>query len=358
MVNPQLRFPTTTDFEILINNSLLPTEYKFQVAEMTIEDDVNLPSMFALEFAGLEHESKTSQNKAIDEIDDSLFQIGNAVEVRLTAGNRLIPLIKGEITGLEPEFVVDRRPSLLVRGYDRRHRLQRGRKTRTFVQSKDSAIAAIIANEAGLTPQVQDSQETHEYVLQANQNDLEFLLERASRIHYEVIVDHQTFFFQPVANNAAESLTLNFENDLLEFYPRLSSIGQVTEVNVQGWDGKKKQEITFSSSTAISNMGGENTGAAISQNVFGQAVDIVSDRPVSTLAEAQQMASAYFNQSILEFITGEGVCQGRADLRAGKVVKIDGIGKQFSGLYYVISASHRYTQNGYYTHFNVRRNSV
>ena len=53
----------------------------------------------------------------------------------------LTKLISGEITALEPEFVTSRIPLLRVRGYDRRHRLQRGRKTRTFLQQKDSDIA-------------------------------------------------------------------------------------------------------------------------------------------------------------------------------------------------------------------------
>ena len=85
----------------------------------------------------------------------------------------------------------------------------------------------------------------------------------------------------------------------------------------------------------------------------------ISQRPVSTQAEADQLAKARFNHRILELVEGEGVCWGRTDLRAGKVIKIDGVGKRFSGQYYVTAAIHCYTsQQGYLTRFTVRRNAV
>jgi hypothetical protein len=59
-------------------------------------------------------------------------------------------LIYGEITALEPEFTRDEVPIVIVRGYDLRHRLMKGQKTRTFTNTTDSAIASDIAKEANL----------------------------------------------------------------------------------------------------------------------------------------------------------------------------------------------------------------
>ena len=85
---------------------------------------------------------------------------------------------------------------------------------------------------------------------------------------------------------------------------------------------------------------------------------MVHDRPVMTQAEADQMAKARFNNAALALIVAEGVCWGRTDMRSGRVIKIDGLGRRFSGNYYVTAASHRYLpQRGYYTRFTVRRNA-
>jgi phage protein D len=264
------------------------------------------------------------------------------------------------VTALEPTFRADQLPALVVRGYDRRHRLTRGRRTRTFLQKKDSDIAGQIAREAALSADVTDSKVTHDYVLQANQTDYEFLLSRAARINYEVVVEDKTLIFRPVGNDRGETITLMADQDLFEFSPRLSSAGQVSGVQVRGWDPKTGQEIIGRAQAGdeVSKMGGRQSAAALSQRAFGEATGLLSNLPVMTQAEADQIAVGRFNSVSLELITGEAACAGRADLRPGRVVKIDGVGKRFGGLYYVTAATHVYTPGGYATHFSFRRNAL
>lgn len=336
-----------------MNGSPLAVDPEARVISVSVDEDVNLPSMFAIEVRGLD-----DRHPQIPWLDDpQLSDVGSEVEVKLGYADDLQPLLKGEITTLEPEFLANRLPSVIVRGYDRRHRLQRGQKTRSFLQQKDSEIASQIASEAGLTAQAEDTEITHNYVLQANQTDLAFLQQRARAIQYEVVVDDKTLLFRPVSNADSEILTLTLDNGLLEFYPRLSSIGQVNEIKVQGWDVKNKKEVVGQSKSGdeTSTMGGQTSGAVLVEQTFDTATGVISDRPIMTQAEADQIAKATFNRSVLHFITGEGICRGRTDLRAGTVIKIDQIGQRFSGQYYVTTVSHRYGPRGYYTHFTVRR---
>lgn len=343
-------------FEILINGTPLPVEAAAHVVEVSVEADTELPDMFSLEIVS--SDDLEDQFQWVDNAD--LFAVGNVVEVKLGYAEQLTSLFKGEVTGLEPSFNADRLPALVVRGYDRRHRLTRGRQTRTFLKKKDSDIAAQIAREAGLTARVVDSKVTHDYVLQAEQTDYEFLLERASLIRYEVVVEDRTLNFRPVANDGGAALTLTADEDLSEFNPRLSSAGQVSDVVVRGWDPKNKKEIVGKAQAGdeVSTMGGERAGAALSKKAFGAATGRLSRRPVLTQAEADQMAVARLNTASLELITGEAACGGRADLRPGKVVKIDGVGKRFGGQYYITAATHVYTPDGYSTRFSFRRNAL
>jgi len=53
------------------------------------------------------------------------------------------------------------------------------------------------------------------------------------------------------------------------------------------------------------------------------------------------------------------VCIGRVDLRPGKLINVEGIGKRFSGSYYVTSTEHSFLPSrGYRTAFTVRRNAT
>lgn len=352
--------PLVPNFNILINGSLLSVEPETHVTNVTVDDDTQLPSMFTFELVNSEWHTKNLQ--LIDE-QEKLFSLGNAVDIKLGYGDNLETIISGEITTLEPEFKFNRLPRLIVRGYDRRHRLQRGRNTRTFVQQKDSDIADQIARESGLTPKTEDSKVIHDYILQANQTDMDFLQERARRIQYEVVVKDKTLFFQPVANAESPIFILSLEDELLEFYPRLSSMGQVSEVKVTSWNPKNQENQKFEwlakTGDEITTMGGNNSAARLSESAFGTAVETISNQPVMSLAEAEQLARSRFNQVGLSLITAEGVCRGRTDLLSGKVIQINGVGKQFSGQYYVTATSHRYKSSGNYnTHFSVERNAL
>ncbi len=345
--------PRISDFTLHVNGQPLPMDTETQMVSITVEEDVNLPGMFALELIQLDDSRST-----IPLLDDAQFAPGGAIEIQLGYVKQMQTVLKGEITALEPEFNISRSPGLIVRGYDHRHRLQRGRKTRTFVQQKDSDIATQLANDAGLSPQVTDSEVTHEYILQADQTDLAFLQERARRIQYEVLINDKTLIFQPSSNNASANLTLSLLDDLLEFSPRLSLMGQVSEVKARGWNLKDKTVlIGQATATAVAAMGGTQNGAAIAQSTFGDILDGVSQYPGMNQAELDQLAKACLNHTALTLITGEGSCLGHPDVRAGKVITINGIGTRFSGDYYVTAASHRYVNGSYTTHFTVQRNA-
>ena len=355
MATTQHDNPLVASFDISVNGSPITVEAHTHVVAITVEDDAEWPSMFTVELA-----TTIEQDDPLVWVDNDLFAIGGAIEIKLGYADAPEPVFAGEITGLEPEFSFNRLPSLVVRGYDRRHRLTRGRKTRSFVQQKDSDIASQIAGEAGLSVNVIDSQVTHDYVLQANQSDMEFLQERARRIQYEVAIEDTTLHFRPVAFDKGESLTMSSDDDLLEFYPRLTSAFQLSEVAVRSWSPKDKKEIIGQAKKGDepSTMGGNKRGPATVEGAFGVSAGLIGDRPVMSQAEADQVAKARYNDAALTFVHGDGICYGRADLRGGKVIKIEGVGARFSGNYLVTSARHRYTpQRGYYTYFNVRRNA-
>ncbi|HEX8070856.1 MAG TPA: contractile injection system protein, VgrG/Pvc8 family [Pyrinomonadaceae bacterium] len=349
--------PLVPEFDVLINGASIAAEVKTHVVGVTVDEHVDWPAMFTL--ALIASEDLRDAHRWID--DAKLFAVGHEVEVKLGYANQLQSVLKGEITGLEPEYRADQLPALVVRGYDRLHRLLRGRKTRTFVNTKDSDIAARVAQEAGLSADVVDSSVTHDYVLQANQTDLDFLHERARRIQYEVAVADKTLHFRPVGNAESAAVTLALYDDVLEFYPRLSSVGQVSETGVRGWDAKSVKEIVGAGRKGDENskMGGRATGAELVAGPFGAAVGQTTAWPVKTQGEADQIAKAQLNRRLLELVEGEGVCRGRTDLRAGRVVKLDGAGARFSGQYYLVAVVHRYhPQHSYQTRFTVRRNAA
>ncbi len=340
---------------ILINEKSLSIEASTDLVSILISQDLEVPSMF--EFKVITWDLVKQE---VTWADNKLFEIGNAVEIQMGYEDDIKTIITGEITALEPEFSQESVPLLGVRGHDLRHRLLRGSQTKSFLNVKDSEIASQIARARGLNAKVTDSKVKLEYVLQHNQTDWDFLKTRAQRIGYEVVVDKKDLYFCPHKNDANKVLTLTYNEDLFEFFPRLSSLTQVSEVEVRSWNSQTKEVVVSKAAAGKekSKMGGDTTGSQIIRT-FGKSGNRIVDQPMSTKAEADEMALGQFRDISMNYIVAEGNSRGNPDLRIGTVIEVKGIGKRFSGLYYVTTAEHKFSPDqGYQTLFTVRRTAT
>ena len=341
------------NIKILIDGSPIPNEALLDWVSGSVSEDIEVPSMFELRFLTWDF-----LTEKITWVDHDLFEIGNEVEIQVGYEDNLKTVMVGEITGLEPEFRQEDVPLLVIRGHDLRHRLLRGHQTQSFVKMKDSDIVSQIAKARGLSVKATDSKVKLEYVLQHNQTDWEFLQTRAQRIGYEVVVDRKILYFRPHQNAQSPTLTLTYLENLLEFLPRLSTLTQVTAVEVRGWMPMEKKALLSQAGAGQENskMKGDKTGSQKVKQAFGKATYTIATQPVTSKAEADAMTLGRFQDMAIAYITAEGNCMGNPEIRAGKVIEIIGVGERFSGYYYVTTAQHYFSLNqGYQTAFTVRR---
>ncbi|HNP26209.1 MAG TPA: contractile injection system protein, VgrG/Pvc8 family [Nitrosomonas sp.] len=357
MINRRDFDTLTPEIKVRINAQDLPVAAKADVVAVNVTEEVNASGTFAVTLScwdGVMMEVKW--------IDDELFEEGNVVEIQMGYRDHLKVLFNGEITGLEPEFSNDEPPILTVLGYDRCHRIMRKRRTESYLNMKDSDIASQIAGNNGLKSDISDTKITMTYVLQHNQTDLEFLRQRANRIGYEVGVSDQILYFRPRQNNGTEVLTLSREVELLEFYPRLSTVGQLETVSVKGWDPKKKETVSADSQVgdAASLVNAPVSGPAMVRKAFpGNTGGVSTHLTIASQAEAEQLANGWFKEMSLQYVVADGVCIGLPELRAGTLINIEGLGRRFSGRYYVTGTEHSYKPSrGYRTAFTVRRDAT
>jgi phage protein D len=225
---------------------------------------------------------------------------------------------------------------------------------------KDSDIVTQIAHDWQLTPQVDATDIMHDYVLQYDQTDREFLTERARRLRYEVRVEDRKLFFQKTKEDGSKVTTLTYGESLIDFFPFLSTVNQTSKVEVRGWSVKEKKAVSGEAgvSDTISTMAGQKTGGKVSEEIVGETKRVLCGENAATRDEAEGMARAALNRAAAGFITGEGRCVGSPDIKAGSVLELKGLGERFSGLYYVVSCTHSIGSRGYHTFFTVRRSAV
>ena len=302
-----------------------------------------------------------------DERDAAAFKEGNGLKVRLGYGRDLATLFDGEITAVSPAFPETGTPTLRVEGYTRMHRLRGAPKTRTFVGMTDVEIAQQIAADLQLGIEADTTDVRHPYVLQFNQTDLAFLLERAQRIRYEVQVDGRKLLFRKGQEAERPALTLTWAagpgaegtEPLRSFHPTLNSLRPVDHVIVKGNDPRTREliEARAGAAEADATLGGATSGPAAGSSAFGAREETVVDRPVASQREAAELARAIYTERALEFVTGTAATIGLPELTAGRVVDLRGLGR-FSGRYYVTRSTHTFGAGGYHTSFSVRTDSI
>lgn len=334
-----------SQFYIKIANTPVPEEFKRALERVTVENSLHLPDMATLEL----HDPR------LHWVDHADLEPGKPITIAAKAGNGEGPLFDGEIVELEPTFEADTQ-RLVVRAFDRLHRLNRGRQVRSFIDMTDGDLIEKLAEEVGLHAKVDPTPQVHAYLLQANETNLAFLQRRAAALGYLLYVDGDTLYCV-APENRGQPLELKWGTTLAEFHPRLTTIDQVNDVTVRGWDPKTKQAIIGQAQAARSTpqVGVKQNGGEIAAQAFNiQASYLVANTPVRTQAAADQLAQATADRLGGRFIEADGKTGGKPGLVAGAAVRISGVGKRFGGDYFVTSTTHTYdSDEGYQVSFTI-----
>ncbi len=336
--------PISSAIKISVGGSDLREAVLANVAEIVVDQHVHLPGMFTIRL----------YDSRFELIDSDTFALTKEVEIKVSdAEERSHTLIKGEITALEPIFDEGMVAELMIRGYQKSHRLYRETKTKAYLNIRDSEMAEEVARDAGLTPETDQTPMVYEHVYRHNQSGMSFLMERAWRIGYECFVDEDKLYFRkPPAVNASTSLT--WGDDLLTFHPRMTVAEQVGEVLVKGWDPEKLEAIVGrANSGKLYPEVGESKKGGDWDSPLGKGKLIVVDQPVVNQSEADTLAQARLNELSGAFVQADGVAYRRPDLKAGMWVELKSLGARFSGKYLISSATHIYSPEGLRTQFMV-----
>jgi phage protein D len=341
----------TLDAKVTLAGKDVPGD---EVFDLQIEADLDHADMAAITLSNQSTPFSTQVN------------LGDTLEIKAgLSNNKSGTVFKGEVTGIEPQFVASGPARVVVRAMNALHRLMRGKKAATYRNMTDAQIVEQIARAnklkvdfGGDRPSVQ-----HEHIYQYNQTDLEFLRLRAARLGRELLVqDTQLFFRKRTTEDSGVKLVFGEtgEATLESFLPRLSTATQVSEVRVRGWDPEKKKEIVGVATSGQDPLGGKS-GADVAKRAHGQTLHFDVDTPVVNKEEADLLAKAILQERLMSYITGEGTCKGNPDLKAGMIVGIEVRDPRFDGKYYLTAVRHRYVHqgaaNGFRTHFKFRRDA-
>jgi phage protein D len=266
------------------------------------------------------------------------------------------------ITEITTSFPDGGSPELSIAGYDHGFPLTIGKNTRTWSKARDSEAAHEIASFNNLAEAIETTQEKHAQIEQNQESDWEFLKKLAERNHFELYVDeHRKLHFGKPNDKATAVVRLVYGQGLLSFKPEANLAGQISQVEVYGWDPKtKKQIIGRAGAGEESGLSGKSAGQHLNAFVRdpSKRPTLRLRQPVFTQAEANQRAKAALNERAKHFLTGEGEAIGLPELRPDRNVELANLGDPFSKTYYIQQATHKIDSSGFRSRFKVKETGL
>jgi phage protein D len=381
------RFPAyAPQYSLRINGGELPAAVRSTVTSVRYQDGQNAADRVEVAFAnpdlrwlqnhikGLGFQPfptgvKIGPVRAAEAAPEGMFDIANKLELAIGyAPDPLEPVFVGDVTGVQVSFPNGGMPGMTMVAHDHLQRLSEGKASRGFGPLPDALVAAILGAENLLIPMIDPAVAAASTALaainfifggsgvkQTGQSNLQLLQAIAAKYDADFWVEEDVLYLSRFIKEYEPRLTLTWGESLLDFSPKMSTVGQVAAVSMRFtlreiplsflvtvfWDFDRE-------SVGISVVPGEAAGAA---GISGPSLTII-DRPISSPADIVASSLSIYSElrkKLNSRLTASGSAIGDPRIRAGAVIRIEGVGPDFSGDYRVTSASHSLDGGGYKT---------
>lgn len=395
------------EFKVMINGSQIPAALRASVSSVTFQSGFDAADRVEL----------TLVNENLRWLDHPLLGMDKKLTLAIGyAPDPLTQVFAGEIVSQNASFPASGTPILTVAAQDRRHRLQSGKKARWFavpvpsygnIPIPDAAVVDMVSLGNELIPitdpigaalsvllggvqtvaALNDPVTMQEIIRkQAGESDYDFLKRIALENGWDMLIDHtgdsggcKLRFMSPLEHLESD-VTLKYGQSLIDFSPRLSTVGQIAGITANiwisaikteftitvSWDWDRQQlELGISPGFGLPGQMARTPGAGAASKDEGQAEQspdessakvswTLVDEPL-TLASAPRVILGKLIPLLNKRLTGSGSTVGDPRILPGKVLRLEGLGEKFGGLYRVTSATHTIDSGGYLSSFEVRK---
>jgi hypothetical protein len=371
------------DFTVRLAGEQLPPAMRACVVSVRYQDGLR----------GADRVELTVANDRLRWLDHPLLQLDTGFELRMGyAPDPLETVFVGEVTGIDATFPSGGMPTLTVVAHDFLERLTAGTKDREFALSlpcigkfplPDPVVASLVSATNALIPVIDPAGAALSFLtllvsyaidpvdaaasvrIQHAQSDFDFLAGLAKENGWEMSIDHEAepkgyvLRFRFLLSDPVPALGLRWGESLVDFTPRISSVGQIASVAARIWISAIQTEIVIV-------LGWDYDRASFDLQIYpgtGDLASLLGDQQSRDVLVIDGGGPATVPKRLLseliprlnERLTASGTTVGDPRIKAGRVVDLDGLGDQFSGFYRITSSTHNFDGGGYRTTFDVRK---
>jgi uncharacterized protein involved in type VI secretion and phage assembly len=330
--------------DILVDGAPLDQEYKDHLSRAEVHSEIGASDSALLRIT----------DPGATQVDSNPLELDKTVEIKLGAlgDATTTSVFKGAITSVAPEFH-DGGCTITIRAHDGTPKLTANVHHRVFDNQSYDEVVSRVASDAGLRRgRVDRVAAKQKRIIQAGLSDYAFCKALADEIGWDFTVRGDVFDFTKRAPGS-DNVSVAFGDELLSFSPRVSTMQQVSEVQVTGWDPQTKQKISASARSASL---ASSIGLSRDKVANGSSgVLRIADHPVTSRDEAMAIAQGSLDAIAQGYLVADGLALGNPKMRAGVTLTVSKVGRQFSGGYLLSSVTHVFRGGkGYETRFTSR----
>lgn len=393
------RYPTyAPNFRLAINGEDLPPAVRAAITSVSYQDGINAADRVEVGIANANLQWLQGHIRGmgfrpfptaiqvgafggVSAVPTGTFDLSNRISLALGyAADPLEEVFKGEVTGLNVSFPNGGMPTMTLVAHDYLQRLSQGSVARGFGPLPDALIIAILGAENLLIPLVDPFAVSTSSALNAinviftgtgtkqgargkGESDLALLKRLADKYDADFWVDGDTLYFSRFfLKEYTPRLTLTWGESLLDFSPKITTVGQVAGVSMKFTLREIPMDFLV---TVFYDFDKETIGisivpgkAAAGTKAFSGVSFTKIDETISSPGDIVNSALKIYKElrkTLNNRLTGSGTAIGDTRIRAHSVIRLDGLGPDFSGDYRVVSATHTVDGSGYRTRFEVRK---
>jgi hypothetical protein len=342
-------------------------------------------------YEGLDEVEVMLANERLRWLDNPLFKLNTSLTLKLGyAPDPLTQVFDGEVVARGASFPSGGMPTFSITAHDRRHSMRDGKKVRWFaiplpcpgnLPLPDIATASIVTLENLLLPifdpvgaalsiilggvdtfvAVTDPYSAQKVIRkQANESDYVFLNRIASENGWDVLMEHDgavgghLLRFTSSLDRLEADFTFSYGRSLIDFSPRVSKVGQIFSVGGFVWIPSIKMTFTVTLGFDWDSM---SLTLSVSPGVVPIGMspgDYMIDEPLTPTSIPRKLVSELIPK-LNKRLTATGTVIGDPNIRAGNVIRIEGAGEEFGGLYRATSVTHTIDSGGFRTQFEARK---
>ena len=338
-------------FQVLVSNQALDTK-KVSISHVVVHTSVEAEAD-TVDFIVTNSYDRT---KGEFQWVDTHFALGKEVEVKMGYGDKLVTVFVGKITRVEYNCPAGAQPQVHVHAMDITFLMMKHKHTTTWKDKKSSDIVKTIGKKFADSVVADDTTEKFTEKTFLKMSDFEIIKHLAELENREFFVVGKTVYFRKFFKSTTPMITLTYGKNLLNLSIASDLYHQVNKVTVTAWDEVQGKKIE-STSTSYTKLGSNSKTGVDVIKTHGDFIDYFETKVVSA-AHAKTIAEGKLQRKGNLLVQGHGELRGIPELRAGKFIKLDGLGSKLNQVYYLKKVTHTISRNGYITQFVVGGNAV